>query len=111
MLFFQHEKYVSLEILISIYFTIFDSYLSYYCLVWAHNCSTIQRIKILQKKTITIINFQPRNLYTSLLFIKMSIIKFQDKIYLGNISFVSKSLNNLSPSVFTTWFDFYSDLL
>ena len=44
------RKFVSLKILRSIYFAIFDSYLSYCCLVWAQNCSTIQRIIILQKK-------------------------------------------------------------
>ena len=31
------------------------------------------------------------------------------KICLENILFVSKSLNNLSPSVFNTWFSFSSD--
>ena len=35
------RKYVSLKILIAIYFVIFDSYLSCCCLVWAQNCSTI----------------------------------------------------------------------
>ena len=33
---------------------------------------------------------------------------FQDKIGLENILFVSKSLNNLSPSIFNTWFSFSS---
>ena len=49
-LLFKMRKYVSLKILRSIYFAIFDSYLSYCCLVWAQNCSTIQQIIILQKK-------------------------------------------------------------
>ena len=49
-LFFKMRKYVSLKILRSIYFAIFDSYLSCCCLVWAQNCSNIQRIAILQKK-------------------------------------------------------------
>ena len=49
-LLFKMRKYVSLKILRSIYFAIFDSYLSYCCLVWAQNYSTIQRIIILQKK-------------------------------------------------------------
>ena len=44
------RKFVSLKILRSIYFAIFDSYLSYGCLVWAQNYSTIQRIIVLQKK-------------------------------------------------------------
>ena len=38
-----------------------------------------------------------------------TIIKFQDKICLEIILFVSKSLNNLTPSVFNTWFSFSSD--
>ena len=63
------RKFVSIKILSrSIYFAIFDSYLSYCCLVWAQNYSTIQRIIILQKKAIRIINLQPRNFHTSPLF-------------------------------------------
>ena len=49
-LLFKTRKYVSHKILRSIYFAIFDSYLSYYCLVWDQNCSNIQQIVILQKK-------------------------------------------------------------
>ena len=86
----------------SIYFTICDSYLSYCCLVWAQNCSTIQGIVILQEKAVRIINFQPKNSHTSPLFKQNSILKFQDKICLENILFVSKCLNNLSPSIFNT---------
>ena len=70
---------------------------------------TIQWIVILQKKAIRIINFQPRNSHTSHLFKQSSILKFQDRICLENILFISKSLNNLSPSVFNTWFWFSSD--
>ena len=52
---FKMRKYVSLKILRSIYFAIFDSYLSYCCLVWDHNFSTIQRILILQKKLLELL--------------------------------------------------------
>ena len=78
-LLFKLRKYVSLKILRSTYFAIFDSYLSYCCLGWAQNFSTIQQISILQKKAVRIINFQPRNFYTSPLFKQNSILKFQDK--------------------------------
>ena len=64
---------------------------------------------ILQKKAVGIINFQPSNSHTSPLFKQNFILKFQDKICLENILFVSKSLNNLTPSVFSTWFSFSSD--
>ena len=43
-LLFKMRRYVSLKILRSMYFAIFDSYLSYYCLVWTQNCKTIQQI-------------------------------------------------------------------
>ena len=108
-LLFKMRKYISLQTLRSIYFAIFDSYLSYCCLVWAQNCTTIQRIAILQKKAVRIINFQPRNSHSSLLFKQSSIVKFQDKICLENILFVSKSLKSLSLSVFNTWFGLSSD--
>ena len=103
------RKFVSLKILQSIYFAIFDSYLSYCCLVWAQNYSTIQCIIILQKKAIRIINLRLRNFHTSPLFKQNSILKSQDKISIENILFVSKSLNKLSPSIFNTWFSFSSD--
>ena len=64
---------------------------------------------ILQKKAIRIINFQPRNFHASPLLKQNSILKFEDKISLENILFISKSLNNLSSSVFNTWFSFSSD--
>ena len=64
---------------------------------------------ISQKNAVRINNFQPRNSNTSPLFKQNFILKFQDKICLENILFVSKSLNNLTPSVFSTWFSFSSD--
>ena len=70
-LLFKMRKYVSLKILRSIYFAIFDSYLSYCCLVWAKNFSTIRRIVIFQKKAVRIINVQPRNLYQSPIQVKL----------------------------------------
>ena len=107
---FKRRKYVCLKILRSIYFAIFDSYLSYCCLVWAQNRGTIQRIVILQKKAVRIINFQPRNSHTSPLFKQNFILKFQDKICFENILFVSKSLYNLtvSVSVYTVQFSLRS---
>ena len=56
-LFFKIRKYVSLKILRSNYFAIFDSYLYYSCLIWAQNRSTIQRIVILQKRQLELLIF------------------------------------------------------
>ena len=58
-LFFKMRQYVSLKILRSICFAIFDSYLSY-CLFWAQNRRTIQHIVILQKKLLGLLIFNER---------------------------------------------------
>ena len=60
-LLFKMRKYVSLKIIRSIYFAIFDSYVSYCCPVWGQNRGSIQQIVILQKKAVRIIDFQPKN--------------------------------------------------
>ena len=64
---------------------------------------------MLQKKAVRIINFQQRNSRNSGLLKQSFTLKFQEKICLETILFVSKSLNNLSPSGFNTWFSFSSD--
>ena len=103
-LLFKIRKYVSLKLLRSIYFAIFDSYLPYCCLVWPRDCTTIQQIVISKKKNY---QFSTKKLpYQSPIETKLH-IKIQDKICLGNILFVNKSLNNLSPSVFNRWFSFF----
>ena len=51
-------------------------------------------------------NYQPRNSYTSPLFRKATVLKFKDKI---NFKFISKSINNLLPSLFKNWFVFSFD--
>ena len=45
------------------------------------NLNSTFRIATLQKKAIRIINNQPRNSHSSLLFKKSSIVKFEDKIH------------------------------
>ena len=78
------RKYVSHKISRSVYFAVFDYYLSYCSLVLAQNCSSIQQIVILQKKPVRIITFQSRNSDNSPPFNQSSILNFQDKISLEN---------------------------
>ena len=58
-LLFKMRKYVSCKIIRSISFAIFDSYFSYCCLICTQNCSTIQRIVILQKTVLEFLIFNP----------------------------------------------------
>ena len=55
--FSKWENVLVFKILRSIYFAISDSYLSYCCLMWAQNCSTIKIIVILQKKLLELLVF------------------------------------------------------
>ena len=93
----------------TIYFAIFESHLNYCCLVWSLNCNAINRLVIIQKKALRIINFQPHNSHSSPLFKTSFILKFSDEVTLENTLFVSKSINNLLPSLFNDWFLFSSD--
>ena len=83
--------------------------ISYCSLIWVQYFRTIERIVILQKTAVKIINFQPRNFHTSPLFKQSSVLQFQDKTCLENILFVSRVVSKLIPSDFNTWFSFSSD--
>ena len=108
-LLFKIRKFVDDKILRSIYFAIFESNLNYCSLVWAQNYNAINRLVILQKRALIIMNYQPRNSHTSPLFRKTSVLKLKDKINLENILFITKSINNLLPSLFYNWFVVSSD--
>ena len=78
-------------------------------LYW-QNVNSAFRIVTSQKKAIRIINNQPRNSQSSLLFKKINILKFEGKILINNIIFISRLINNLLPPIFKNWFIFYSDI-
>ena len=86
-------------------FAIFEFNLNYCSLAWAQNYNAINHLVILQKKKLRIMNYQPQNSHNS----PLAVLKFKDKINLENILFISKSINNLSPSLFNNWFVFSSD--
>ena len=64
---------------------------------------------ILQRKALRIISFQPRD-YSSPLFKKQNLLKFEDKIQLENVLLVSKYFSNILPSIFDNWSTLCSDI-
>ena len=56
-LLFKIRKFVNSSILRTIYFAIFESHLSYCCLLWSQNCNAINRLEILQKKLLELLTF------------------------------------------------------
>ena len=100
------RNHVNTKTLRNIYFAIFDSHLSYSCIVWAQNINTVRRLIVLQKKALRIMNFKDQLFHSSPLFSSNNILKFGNKITLENILFVSKFINRQVPSIFYDWFTF-----
>ena len=68
------------------------------------------RVITLQKKALRIINNQPNNSHSGPLFKQNNVLKFEDKILVGNIIFVSKLINNLPPPIIKNWFIFCPEI-
>ena len=96
--------------LVHIYFAIYDSHLSYSCIVWAQNVNTVRRLIILQKKALPIMNFKDQLSHSSPLCSSNNILKFGHKIMLENILFINKSISRQVPSTFYDWFTFSGNL-
>ena len=65
---------------------------------------------ILQEKDPKNISFQSRDYYSSPLFKRQNLRKFEDKIQLENELMVNKYFNNILPSIFDNWFTLCSDI-
>ena len=94
------RNYVNMKILRNIYSAIVDSHLTYSCITWAQNINTVNRLIILQKKALHIMNFKDQLFYSSPLFSENNILKFIDKITLENILFINKSINRQMSPIF-----------
>ena len=106
----KFRNYVNMKTLRNIYFAIFDSHLSYSCIVWAQNINTVGKLIILQKRALRIMNFKDQLFHSSPLFSLNNILKLGNKITSKNILFVSKSINSQVPSIFYDWFTFSGNL-
>ena len=107
------RNYVNMKTLRNIYCTIFDSHLTYSRIVWAQNINKVNRLILLQKKALRIMNLKDQLFHSSPLFSENNVLKFIDKITLENMLFVNKSINKpirqVSP-IFYDWFTFSGDL-
>ena len=103
---YKIRNYVSFNTLKAICFAIFDSHINYANFIWRQNPNSKLKVITLQTKALRIINNQPKNTHLGLLFKQNNILKFEDKILIGNIIFGSKLINNLLPPIFKNWFIF-----
>ena len=92
---------VDASIFKSIYYTLFESHINYSCIKWGNNMSTINRLYILQKKALKIINFKKPNARSSPLFHHSKITKIADKVKIENCLFINRYTYNKLPLIFT----------
>ena len=90
------------NILLSVYYSIFSSHMTYGCQVWGQGDSQmIKRIKNLQNKAIKLIHFKSFDCETICQIYKIKkILKFQDHVHLSNNLFVYNYLNKNLPDAF-----------
>ena len=100
LLLFKIRNYVNTKTLRNIYFAIFDSHLSYSCIVWAQNFNTIRRLIIIYKKALQIMNFKDQLFHLTPRFSSNNSLKFGDKITLENILSINKSIKRQVHSIF-----------
>ena len=101
--------FVDQKTLKAIYHAIFESHLYSSSLVWAHNFNSTKRLFILQKKALKLMFFRRKEAHTNPLFKDFNILKFPDKIALGNSIFIHKSFKHQLHQSFDNWFGLSSN--
>ena len=98
------RHFVNKDILLSVCYGIFHSHLAYLCLVWGQAKFSLNRITLLQKRTIRILHSAAYRDHTSPLFHRSKVLKFVDIVSLENWIFVSKYFNDKAFSLFSNHF-------
>ena len=99
------RHYVPQKILLSIYYSIFSSHMTYGCQVWSQEDNPLtKRIQNLQNKAIKLIFFKTHDCDTSSIYKNNKVLKFSDQIQLTNILFIYDYLNKNLPDAFVNAF-------
>ena len=99
------RHYVHKSSLKTLYYSLFQSYLSYGCLVWgfANKC-LINKIFRIQKRAIRLISFSRYKAHSSPLFHKLGILKVFDLIAIFRFQFVHDWIHKRLPTAFDNMF-------
>ena len=87
------------ETLLSVYYAIFYSHMTYGCLVWLFTSSkNMDSITVLQKKCLRMLNFVPINTRTNPLFLHDKIIKCTDVVKMEQLKLVFQFKHKMLPT-------------
>ena len=96
---------------LQVYYAIFYSYLIYGCNVWGLTTKeNLDKIEILQKKCVRILNFAPFNSPTNRFFIDMKLLKVRDIINVHQLKLAYDYFTNNLPWELTNLFSLSSEM-
>ena len=99
------------DVLVSLYYSLFASFLQYGIVVWGLTYDTyIKPIFILQKKVVRAITFNNFSAPSAPIFLTLRLLKMQDLFEMKLLTFVYEAVNKLSPSCFHEIFDVLSQV-
>ena len=105
------RHYAPTETILSVYYAIFYSHLSYGCSVWSLTTNyNLDKINILQNKCIRIINFAPFNSHTIKLFANNKLLKLEDIITSTLLKLVFEFKNITLPLELMSLFQHAKDI-
>ncbi len=104
-IFFKMRHYLPMPALLSLYNSIFQSFLTYGILVWGLTYNFyLEPLFRLQKKVVRCIKLEPLTSPSTLIFQSLKILKLEDILHLNILTFVYNSINKISPSCFHNYF-------
>ena len=104
-IFFKIRHYIPLQPLISLYHSLFSSFLSYGITAWGLTYGTyLKPLFLLQKKILRCISFQNFIAPSAPIFHSLKILKLEDMIHSNILTFAYKAMNKLSPTCFHNFF-------
>ena len=89
---------------------LYSLYSNYAPIAWGNTNYPQQRISLLQKKALRIMNFAQFNSHTSRLFYNSNILKFIDIIYTENCVFINNCFNKDSFAIFAQNYNICSNI-
>ena len=106
-IFLNVRHILSLDVLKTLYYSIFSSFLSYGSTTWGLSYDNyLGHLFLVLKKVLRFISFQNFPSPSSTVFASLKILKLKVTIHQDILKFVFKSLNHLSPPHFHNYFEF-----
>ena len=104
-IFFKVRHLLPTNVLVSLYYSLFASFLQYGIVVWGLTYDTYMTpIFILQKKVIRAMAIKNLSTPSTPIFLELQLLKLQDLFEMKLLAFVYESVNKLSPPCFHEFF-------